>query len=412
MVVVMFMLNEKLQFTMKLLENMKIPCHLVTDPVRGLGYELDRGLRAMLFGESDYTRILFNSLSEALPNRVYRFFDEHHCCYIFMQLPHVEEYFFIGPYLLFLPGASEIQRKLLSAERDPGLAEQLSRYYTGLPLINDENMLLTIACTLAEELYGKQNYHLEYIEYMIPDKRAPAAFHRHPKVETGSQAALSALEERYAMEKLLMESVAQGKLHRVTTTAASFYLNASEKRLDDSLRDRKNYLIIFNTLLRKAAEYGKVHPVHIDRMSAGYAKEIDALQSESDAAKLMDDMIRSYCLLVQNQSMRNYSDLVGRAITIIHFDLNTDLSLKSLAEQLNVTPSYLSALFKKECGCTLTDYVNDRRLDYALHLLTNTNMQIQNVAFESGIQDVNYFIRLFKRRTKMTPTQYRKQLGK
>ena len=406
------MLNEKLQFTMNLLENMRIPCHLVTDPKYGLGYELDRGLRELLFGESNYTRILFNSLSQAQPNTVYRFFDEHHCCYIFMQLPESESYFFIGPYLLFLPSASEIRRKLETAGRDPQLAEQLSRYYAGLPMVNDENMLLTIACTLADELYSKKNYRLEYIEYMIPDQSAPTAFSKQPKRDSDSQAALSALEERYASEKLLMESVAQGKLHSVTTTAASFYLNASEKRLDDSLRDRKNYLIIFNTLLRKAAEYGKVHPIHIDRISAGYAKEIEALQSESDAAKLMDDMIRSYCLLVQNQSLRNYSDLVGRAITIIHFDLNADLSLKILAKQLNVTPSYLSAVFKKECGCTLTDYVNDRRLDYALHLLTNTNMQIQNVAFESGIQDVNYFIRLFKRRTGLTPTQYRKQIGK
>ena len=406
------MMYEKLQFTMKLLENMRIPCHLVTDPVHGLGYELDRGLRAMLFGQSNYTQILFNSLSQALPNRVYRFFDEHHCCYIFMQLPDVEEYFFVGPYLLFLPGASEIERKLVAAGQDPSLTEQLSRYYAGLPMVNDENMLLTIACTLADELYGKKGYRLEYIEYMIPDRSAPAAYRRQPKGESESQAALAALEERYANEKLLMESVAQGKLHLVTTTAASFYLNASEKRLDDSLRDRKNYLIIFNTLLRKAAEYGKVHPLHIDRLSAEYAKEIEALQSEAEAARLMEDMIRSYCLLVQNQSLRNYSDLVGRAITVIHFDLNADLSLKALAEQLNVSPGYLSAVFKKECGCTLTDYVNDRRLDYALHLLTNTNLQIQSVAFESGIQDPNYFIRLFKRRTGMTPGQYRKQLGK
>ena len=92
--------------------------------------------------------------------------------------------------------------------------------------------------------------------------------------------------------------------------------------------------------------------------------------------------------------------------------ISMDLRLKTLAEQLNVTPSYLSAVFKKECGCTLTDYVNDRRLDYALHLLTNTNMQIQNVAFESGIQDVNYFIKLFKKQTGFTPNRYRAQQGK
>ena len=402
----------QLTFLRKLLKDMNISSCVLSSPEERITPEIDLFLRADLFGLSNYSDFLQNPMSQAKENTVYRFYDEYGCTYIFLRLPEPDTYFFIGPYLLFLPGASEIRRKLEAAGRDPELTEQLSRYYAGLPMVNDESMLLTIACTLADELYGSGNYRLEYIEYMIPDKSAPAAYHKQPKGESESQAALAALEERYANEKLLMESVAQGKLHLVTTTAASFYLNASEKRLDDGLRDRKNYLIIFNTLLRKAAEYGKVHPLHIDRMSAGYAREIEGLQSELEAAKLMDDMIRSYCLLVQNQSLRNYSELVGRAITVIHYDLNADLSLKTLAEQLNVTPGYLSAVFKKECGCTLTDYVNDRRLDYALHLLTNTNLQIQSVAYESGIQDPNYFIRLFKRRTGMTPGQYRKQLGK
>ena len=404
--------NENLEFTRTLLRNMGVPCSYVTGSDEGLGREVDRGLRSMIFGEENYSNILFNSLTQAERGTVYRFFDEHHCCYIFMKMPVGEEYFFIGPYLLYLPNPSEIQRKPEVEAGSRVTAEELMRYYTALPLINDENLLLTVGGTLAESLYGKNAYRMEYIEYMIPDRVAPSVFsaqHRQPKELTVS---IAALEARYASEKELMEAVSQGQLHRVSTIAAGFYLSATEQRLSDGLRDRKNYMIILNTLLRKAAEYGKVHPVHIDRMSAYYAMEIEQLSGEGEAVSLMEDMIRSYCLLVKEHSLRNHSDLVGRAIAIIHFDLPADLSLKSIAAQLNVTPSYLSALFKKECGCTLTEYVNDRRLDYALHLLTNTNRQIQNVAFESGIQDVNYFIRLFKRRTGMTPSCYRKQLGK
>ena len=404
--------NEKLEFTRALLRNMGVPCSYVTGSDQGLGREVDRGLRSMVFGEENYSNILFNSLTQAERGTVYRFFDEHHCCYVFMKMPVGEEYFFIGPYLLYSPNPSEIRGKLANDGRPASLAEELMRYYTALPLVGDENLLLTIAGTLAEGLYGKNGYRMEYIEYMIPDRAAPTVFSPRQRQSHESAVTLAALEARYASEKELMEAVSQGQLHRVSTIAGGFYLSAAEQRLPDGLRDRKNYIIILNTLLRKAAEYGKVHPVHIDRMSARYAMEIERLTSEGEVAGLMEDMIRSYCLLVKEHSLRNHSDLVGRAIAIIHFDLPADLSLKSIAAQLNVTPSYLSALFKRECGCTLTDYVNDRRLDYALHLLTNTNRQIQNIAFECGIQDVNYFIRLFKRRTGMTPTHYRKQLGK
>ena len=404
---------EKLNFVKKLLDNMLIPYHLVTDP-KGLEQSIDRGLRSLLFGDHEYGDILFNSLQQAQPQTVYRFFDEHHCCYIFLQLPNSEEYFFIGPYLLFLPSPSDIRQKLMTEQRSLALAEPIARYYGALPLVSDETILLTIACTLAESLYGKDDYSLEYIEYMIPDLTAPAAFAPATtnQLDHDSPTTLAALESRYANEKLLMEAVSQGLLHKVSTVAASYYLGAMEQRLTDSLRNRKIYLIILNTLLRKAAEYGKVHPVHIDRMSARFAREIEELTADTQDSKLLDSMIRSYCLLVKNHSLRNYSDLVGRAITIIHFDLLADLSLKSISAQLNVTPSYLSGLFKKECGCTLTEYVNDARLDKALHLLTNTNKQVQNIAFECGIPDANYFIRLFKRRTGLTPTQYRKQLGK
>ena len=118
-------------------------------------------------------------------------------------------------------------------------------------------------------------------------------------------------------------------------------------------------------------------------------------------------MIQKYCLLVKEHSLKKYSNLVGRVITLIAYDLAADLSLKSIADNLNVNASYLSAAFKKECGETLTDYVRRKRMENAAYILTHTDKQIQTVAAECGIMDLNYFIKLFKRIYGMTPTQYR-----
>lgn len=76
--------------------------------------------------------------------------------------------------------------------------------------------------------------------------------------------------------------------------------------------------------------------------------------------------------------------------------MTADLSLKAQARFLNVNASYLSTLFKKETGMTLTDYVNKKRVENAVFLLNSTSMQIQNIAQYCGIADVNYFTKISK----------------
>ena len=218
---------------------------------------------------------------------------------------------------------------------------------------------------------------------------------------------LQSLEQNYANENLLMDAVSKGKLHLVTAVASSVYNNGAEQRLADSLRDRKNNLIILKTLLRKAAEYGGVHPLHIHRLSSAFAEQIENTRTIKQSWQLQEKMIRSFCNLVKQQSLSEYSLYVAQAITMVQFDLTEDLSLKAIAAQLNVNPSYLSNLFHKECGCTLTDFVNRQRVEKAALLLRNNNVLVQDVAAECGIQDANYFIKLFKKYTGLTPNRYR-----
>ena len=111
--------------------------------------------------------------------------------------------------------------------------------------------------------------------------------------------------------------------------------------------------------------------------------------------------------MIRQYSLRNSSLLVQKVVTYIDTDLCADLSLKSLSEQLSVNPNYLSTLFKKEMGTSLTDFVNHRRITHAQRLLLSTDMPIKLVAQNVGIPDVAYFSRLFKRITGMTPKVFR-----
>ena len=125
----------------------------------------------------------------------------------------------------------------------------------------------------------------------------------------------------------------------------------------------------------------------------------------------MKEMVRKYCLLVKNHSMKGYSLLIRKVLTQIDYDITADLGLKTLAAQLSVNPSYLSTLFKKETGSTLTEYVNQKRIEHAVFLLNTSNMQIQMIAQYSGIADVNYFTKTFKKIIGITPKEYRDNIS-
>lgn len=402
----------QLQFTRDLLHAMHISSYIVYNPTKQISNEIDLGLRAMLFDLENYQEYLQNSMYDARPNVIYRFFDEYYCNYLFLRLPSPKNdtFFYIGPYLPAPILEEQVIRKanVLSLKEDQ--TKRLLNYYNSLPVVEDENLLFTIANTLANTLWGSpDNYSIEYIDYMIPDRIEPICVVPQPFSVNEPIVPLSVLEQNYANEKQLMDAVSQGKLHKINAIASTVYNNGTEERISDSLRNRKNYLIILNTLLRKAAEQGGVHPLYIDRMSSDFAKKIESVHSVSHSLHLQGDMIREYCLLVKQHSLSKYSHLVGKAITLISYDITADLSLNSLATQLNVSPSYLSALFKKECGVTLTEYVNNRRIEHAITLLHHTDKLIHTIAYECGIQDTNYFIRLFKKQTGLTPQKYREQ---
>ena len=123
----------------------------------------------------------------------------------------------------------------------------------------------------------------------------------------------------------------------------------------------------------------------------------------------MLDMVHSYCRLVRKHSANQYSPFIQKTVAYIDANLAGDLSLHTLASLQNLNASYLSTLFHKETGKTVTDYVTARRMDTAGKLLRTTLLQVQTIAQHCGINDSNYFSKLFKKHYGITPLQFRER---
>ncbi|MGN0204798.1 MAG: helix-turn-helix transcriptional regulator [Coprococcus sp.] len=216
------------------------------------------------------------------------------------------------------------------------------------------------------------------------------------------------LESRYQLENELLRAVGMGNESRALKLLAIFQEQPLPPRLNDELRNYQNYSITMNTLLRKAAEHARVHPLHIDCLSNQNIRRIEELTDIHQCLDFQHQMVRDYCSLIRHHNLKDYSILTQKIITCVNSDLQADLTLKSLAEQLSVNASYLSTLFKKETGMPLTEYVNGCRIEHAQKLLLVTDLPIKEIAHQCGMADVYYFNRLFKRLTGTTPKKYRK----
>ena len=142
----------------------------------------------------------------------------------------------------------------------------------------------------------------------------------------------------------------------------------------------------------------------------GYELEITTL-----IQKIWLNLIRSYRVAApaeeslenQYQKMQK-SNAVTLLITYIQSSFACQLSLKELAQIVNMSSSECCRLFKATTGSTIFSYIQTCRLAHATLLLLNTDLSVSQIAYESGFSSASYFIETFKKRTNMTPLQYRK----
>lgn len=408
--------QKELLFTAKILQNFRLETRYITkETANQSSATRSMGLQHLLNYEFD-DNTLFNLVqNQCHPNTIYRIKTPLLSNFFLFQLPNTQEptYVYIGPYTLTSISQQDIYSLAEQYHVAPGNLTQLEQYFMDLPLISDENNLLTLLYTLGEYLWDDADNFTVREDFDMPSY-IPEAILPIPDVESPEDALLSIqiLEQRYDIEQKLIQAVANGQLHKAELYLSQMSSQQYERRSDNPLRDLKNYAIIMNTLLRKAIETAAVHPTHIHAISSQYAKKIELLTSQAAFLALTKEMVRKYCLLVKNHSLKGYSMLVRKVITNVIYDLTADLSLKVQAKELNVNPSYLSTLFKKETGQTLTEFVNRKRIEHAILLLNSTDMQIQVVAQYCGIPDVNYFTKTFKKIVGKTPKEYREMITK
>ena len=396
--------ENELQLLVDCFRKSRLSCTIVKKDE--LSYALARS------GFEEFTGITDSNTEEELcldDRTLYRSTDAFGLSHAYLALDN-ERVLLIGP---FLTRATDDRSMLLIAQEvgiSPAQHKNLREFYQSLPIVYDNTPLFCMLTTFCERLWDSPAFSIVDLKRTQGESKTVTI--KSADEDADAMVNMRAMEKRYEFENELIQAVKNGQIHKETTLLSAFSAHSFEKRAQDPLRNMKNYYIIINTLMRKAAEQGGVHPMYIDRISSEFAHSIERMSNTADAQRLVGEMFRGYCELVRKHALKSYSPIIRQAIIYIDSDLARELSPGSVAKALNVSLGYLSTIFKKEFGVTLSDYIRTQRMKEAMRLLSDTDLQIQTVAQHCGILDVQHFSKCFKRHTGMSPTAYRETTEK
>ncbi len=103
---------------------------------------------------------------------------------------------------------------------------------------------------------------------------------------------------------------------------------------------------------------------------------------------------------------------IDYALDYIEYNLKCRLSLDQIAGYMNISPQYFSRYFKKEIGTNFVQYLSTRRIEYAKKEILYSRKTIGEISFELCFNEANYFSKVFRKHTGMTPSEYKEEVRK
>ncbi|MCU4733594.1 AraC family transcriptional regulator [Bacillus cereus] len=179
--------------------------------------------------------------------------------------------------------------------------------------------------------------------------------------------------------------------------------------LTSELRNRKNQAITGIAIASRYAIEGGLPSEVAFSLGDLYIQSLEKLNEINSILDLIQEAFCAFTEHVKTHRGKNYSKPIITCQNYISKNIYQEISLKQLACITNKNSMYLSTLFKKEVGMTLSEYIHRDKVEEAKKLLTLTNYSLLEISTLLNFNNQSYFNKVFKKYTGNTPNQYRNQ---
>ena len=290
-----------------------------------------------------------------------------------------------------------------------------------------------------KQSHGTRLFPCAYYHFCNPSHRLRVRHHWHEEVEIvylhHGSFKLDINMEPYGTDRECFLFINSGELHSLRSLSMEFDEQAVV--FSPSMLLFQDYDSIDESILLPLTQNKLTFPRFLDQTSPFFSvfrscyQQISHIFSQSKETLLTGEQILTDDVISQLQIKAGILQLIGilmeaglmcqsprtesQKITAIKTVLSyiTDhyhekLYVQDLASQVNMNEQYFCRFFKRSIGKTPIDYINDYRLNKVIRLLETGDAQITEICLECGFNNMGIFQRLFKRKTGITPLQYRK----
>ncbi len=214
------------------------------------------------------------------------------------------------------------------------------------------------------------------------------------------------MNSQYDMEKQLIEDVVSGNKEHAKSLLNEmlgriYFTSANNIEI---IKARAIELIAL--LSRVVVENGGSEEL-IYKMTDTSLHNISGVRDLTDLSYILLEILELFSNAAFSKYKKSDIPSLQKAIDYIDINYTSAISLEEVAENAGLNPAYFSSLFKKEMGISFSNFVTEKRMDKAKHMLRSSNAPLVEIAMSLGYENQSYFSSVFKKYCNMTPKEYR-----
>lgn len=212
----------------------------------------------------------------------------------------------------------------------------------------------------------------------------------------------------YEAESAFYHAVQAGNVDAVQQMLVPLGTNHMGILSQNSLRNIRYHFIISVAMITRFCIESGLSPEYAYTLSDLYIQKADLVNTEESIHQLHREMTLDYTRQMQQLAKEHtYSKQIALSLDYIYAHLQEPLTVQLIADSVHLNPNYLSTLFKKEMGISISGYIRNERIKMAENLLKYSDFSATDISNYLCFSSHSHFIKVFKEQTGYTPKEYR-----